>query len=368
MLVSQNPNYDILSMFFSFICLEKNQKTMKYKLLTFFLLLVPCLVGAATEVFKLNEKNVPAIVAKVNGVPLSSTRLEGELIAFRIRAQHQGQQIKPSEELLIARELLKAEIMKEIITQKAKSLNIKITPDQIDLQIQGIEDKFPSHTAFITALAFQRMNIKALKEKIESTLLEDELIRHEIAPKVKLDDNAVKSYYDANKAQFIKPALYRIKHILISTIPSPQKLADEASNKKALRMTQMINEEAKAKAQEILKKVKSGGNFEQLAKEFSEDETSKLKGGLLGDFHPGSTIPEIAEAMVKLKEGDTSGIIDSSFGHHILKLDEIIPSVLIPFKDAQSDILNILMKRETKKLFKEYVINLEKTAKIEIFI
>ncbi|MBL4665472.1 MAG: peptidylprolyl isomerase [Nitrospinaceae bacterium] len=199
--------------------------------------------------------------------------------------------------------------------------------------------------------------------------MEDELIRHEIAPKVKLDDDAVKNFYNANKAKFMKPALYRIRHILITTIPSPRKSDDEASHKKALRMTRMINEEAKTKAEEVLQKVKAGGaNFEQLAKEFSEDEASKQKGGLLGDLHPESTIPEIAEAMVKLNEGDTSGIIDSSFGHHIVKLDEIIPSVLIPFKDAQSDILNILMKRETKKLFKEYVIDLEKTAKIEIFI
>jgi parvulin-like peptidyl-prolyl isomerase len=341
---------------------------MKNKLLALVLVLLPSLVWAEPKVFELNGKPVPAVVAKVNGTSLSSSQLEVELIAFRMRAQHQGQKIKPSEEILIARELLKAEIMKEIITQKAKSLNIKIASEQIDLQIQGIEEKFPSHTAFITALAFQRMNIKALKEKIESTLLEDELIRHEIAPKVKLNEDAVKNFYKANKTKFMKPTLYRIRHILISKIQSPQKSADEASHKKALRMTGMINEEAKAKAEEVLQKVEAGGNFEQLAKEFSEDEVSKLKGGMLGDLHPRSTIPEIAEAMVKLKEGDSSGIINSSFGYHILRLDEIIPSVLIPFKDAKSDILNILMKRETKKLFKEYVIDLEKTAKIEIFI
>jgi parvulin-like peptidyl-prolyl isomerase len=341
---------------------------MKYKLLTLLLFLIPCLVEAESEVFKLDGKPVPSLVAKVNGVPLNSARLEGEFFAFLMRSKHQGKEIKPSEELLIAREVLKAEIMKEIITQKAKSLDIEISPDQIDSQIQGIEDKFPNHTAFITALAFQRMNIKALKEKIKSTLLEDELIRHEIAPKVKLNDDAAKSFYNANKSKFMKPVLFRIRHILITTIPTPQKSADESSYKKALRMSQMINEDAKTKAEEILKKVQAGGNFEQLAKEYSEDEASKLKGGMLGDFHPGSTIPEIAESMVKLNEGETSNIISSSFGYHILKLDEIIPSVLIPFKDAQSDILNMLMKRETKKLFKKYVIDLEKTAKIEIFI
>jgi parvulin-like peptidyl-prolyl isomerase len=341
---------------------------MKYKLLTLLLFLIPCLVEAESEVFKLDGKPVPAIVAKVNGVPLSSARLEREFIAFRMRSKHQGKEIKPNEELLIAREVLKAEIMKEIITQKAKSLDIKISPDQIDSQIQGIEDKFPNHTAFITALAFQRMNIKSLKEKIKNTLLEDELIRHEIATKVKLKDDSVINFYNANKSNFMKPALFRIRHILITTIPTPQKSADESSYKKALRMSRMINEDSKTKAEEILKQVQAGGNFEQLAKEYSEDEASKLKGGLLGDFHPRSTIPEIAKSMVKLNEGETSDIISSSFGYHILKLDEIIPSVLIPFKDAQSDILNMLMKRETKKLFKEYVIDLEKTAKIEILI
>ena len=202
---------------------------MKYKLLTLLLFLIPCLVEAEPEVFKLDGKHVPAIVAKVNGVPLNSARLEGEFVAFRMRSKHQGKEIKTSEELLIAREVLKAEIMKEIITQKAKSLDIKISPEQIDSQIQGIEDKFPNHTAFITALAFQRMNIKSLKEKIKNTLLEDELIRHEIAPKVKIKDDAVKNFYNANKTKFMKPALYRIRHILISTIPSPQKAADEAN-------------------------------------------------------------------------------------------------------------------------------------------
>jgi len=341
---------------------------MKHKLIIPLLLLLPHLAYAESETFKLNGKPVPAIVATINGAALSSEKLQSEFIAFKMRSEHQGQKMTAQEEPLIARELLKAEIMKELIAQKARSLDIKITPEKIDREIQNIEDKFPSHTAFITALAFQRLNIKSLKNKIEKTLLEDELIRQEIAPNVKLKNDAVRNFYNANKAKFMKPALYRIRHILIATIKPPEKSEDEASHKKALRMARMINDEAKTKAEEVLRKVKAGGNFNQLAKEFSEDEVSKEKGGLLGDLHPGSTIPEIADVMVKLNEGETSAIIQSTFGYHILKLDEIIPSELIPFEESKSDILNILMKRESKKLFKEYLIDLEKTAKVEIFI
>ena len=133
-------------------------------------------------------------------------------------------------------------------------------------------------------------------------------------------------------------------------------------------MARMINSEAKLKAEEVFRKIKSGDDFIQLAKDFSEDEASKQDGGMLGDLHPDSTIPEIAAEMVKLNEGETSNIFQSPFGYHILNLDEIIPSTLIPFEEAQSDILNILMKRETQSLFKKYLIDLENSAKIEIFI
>ena len=110
-------------------------------------------------------------------------------------------------------------------------------------------------------------------------------------------------------------------------------------------MAKMINEEAKSQAKEILLKIKAGKDFIELAKEYSEDEASYKEGGMLGHLHPDSTIPEIATEMVKLNEGATSNIIQSSFGYHILKLDEIIPSTLMPFEKVESDILNILMKR-----------------------
>ena len=129
---------------------------MSYKLLPLLFFIFPGLVGAAEpEIFKLNGNPVPAVVAKVNGVSLSSTQLQTEFIAFRMRTQHQGEKISASQEALIARELLKAEIMKELIAQKARSLNIKVTPEKVNLEIHNIEDKFPSHSAFVTASLFK---------------------------------------------------------------------------------------------------------------------------------------------------------------------------------------------------------------------
>ena len=343
-----------------------NRKSLIFLLFLYSLLLPPSLT-AKEKPFTLNGKPVPEVIAKVNGVPLGSEILERELFAFRFRARQMEREIKPAEEITIARELLKSAVARELIVQKARSLGIAITEEKINRQFENVEDQFPSHSAFLTSLAFQHMSIAALKEKIHRTLLEDELMRREIAPKVEVSDEETKKYYEDNKARFAKPVLYRVRHIHIATIKPSGDAEDEASREKAERLTKMINEEAKEKINSILKKVEAGEDFAQLAKRFSEDDASREEGGFLGDLHPDSTIPEIAKEMVKLNEEETSGIIQSQFGYHILKLDEIIPSQLIPFSETKTDIMNLLLKMKTRELFETYVEDLGKKANIQIF-
>ena len=318
--------------------------------------------------FTLNGKLVPQIVAKVNGVPLKSKVLQRNFFAFRFQSKKRGKEIKPEEEYIVARELLKSLVARELIVQKAKSLGITIKDDKINLQLKNIEDQFPSHQSFITALAFQHMGIASLKEKIYRTLLEDELMRREIAPKVKVGNEVIRKYYDDNKSKFTKPLMYRVSHIHTTTISPTGKPEDKTSQEKAKRLTKMINAEAREKINSVLQKLQKGEKFFHLAKQFSEDESSKETGGLLGELHPGSTIPEISEEMSNLKEGNTSGIIKSKFGYHIIKLNEIIPSKLIPFAETKSDIMNLLLKLKTQELFTTYVEDLGNRAKIEVHL
>ena len=80
---------------------------MSYKLLPLLFFILPGLVGAESDIFELNGKPVPAVVAKVNGVSLNSNQLETEYIAFRMRTEQQGEKISASQETLIAPHYLK---------------------------------------------------------------------------------------------------------------------------------------------------------------------------------------------------------------------------------------------------------------------
>ena len=122
-------------------------KSLIFLLFLYSILLPPGLIAKEKEEpFTLNGKPVPEVIAKVNGVPLSSEILERELFAFRFRAKQMGREIKPAEEITIARELLKSAVARELVVQKAKSLGITITEEKINRQFENVEDQFPSHS------------------------------------------------------------------------------------------------------------------------------------------------------------------------------------------------------------------------------
>jgi len=320
--------------------------------------------------FTLNGRPVPKVVAQVNETQLSAEFLEREMVAFQLMSLQQGRKIKPESEDKIARKILQGKIEEELIYQKARLASVQV-PDEIILkEIAKIEKQFPDPKLFDRALAMQRLTRGSLREKIERQLVAEKYLRQVIVPKIKRDQLDPRAHYQNNQSTFMKPRMYDVSHIFVKTIDtsSQGKVTDPAAKKKAKRILDGINKEAHDKISSVAGKLDQGESFSKLAKEFSEDESSREKGGSLGVLLPETTLPEISAEMTKLALGESSKIVQSSYGYHIIRLNKIIASRLASFKEVKADILNLLMVRETQKLKEELLTRLKKNADIKIFI
>jgi len=141
---------------------------------------------------------------------------------------------------------------------------------------------------------------------------------------VSVNEADLKSYYEQNQSRFGTSEERRASHILI-TAPKDAPAADR--------------EKAKAKAEQLLADVrKNPASFADLAKKNSQDPGSAEKGGQLDFVTRGSMVKPFEDAMFAMKKGDTSDVVETEFGYHIIRLDDIKPAVVPPFEQVKARI------------------------------
>lgn len=151
-------------------------------------------------------------------------------------------------------------------------------------------------------------------------------------------EEAVRAFYDGNPRFFEQPEQVKASHILV-------KFEGTNETEKA---------EARAKTEGLLAKIKEGGDFAQIAKENS-DCPSKEQGGDLGFFGRGQMVPEFEETAFGLATNEVSGIVQTRFGFHIIKLLERKDKSVIPFDEVKDSIAMKLESDEKNKIVGEYI-------------
>ncbi len=150
----------------------------------------------------------------------------------------------------------------------------------------------------------------------------------QVAPK------EIETYYQSNQEKFGQPRRLRVRHILIKT-----------DVKDAEAMAQ-----ARKKAESIREEALKGKDFAQLAKQYSEDPGTKDKGGDLGFISRGQVVPEFEEAIFALKADGISPIIQTPYGLHIAKVEEIQEAKVEPLDKVKNQILTLLQDRKAKEV------------------
>jgi peptidyl-prolyl cis-trans isomerase D len=189
------------------------------------------------------------------------------------------------------------------------------------------------------------------KRQVRYVVLEDK----DAENKVTVDPAEVQRYYSSHPDNYRTPERVRVRHILIST---PRPGPDGKIDQKAL-------DEARAKAEDVLKQVKAGGNFAELAKKYSQDPGSASQGGELPWATRGGFVPEFEKVAFDQSPGQISGLVQTTFGFHIIQTEEKQAAGLKPFGDVKNDIEKMLKAQKVNAYLDKVFTDVQATAQKE---
>ncbi len=157
-----------------------------------------------------------------------------------------------------------------------------------------------------------------------------------LADTIPVTQSDLQAYYNQHQDEFRIPETVTVRHILIKT-PTPA--ADGTVDAKGV-------EAAKAKAQDIQKQLKAGADFGELAKKYSEDPGSAQNGGLLPPVTRGRTVPEFEQAAFSTPKGQTTDIVRTSFGFHIIRVEDKQAARVKPLDEVKAQIEPLIKQQK----------------------
>lgn len=187
------------------------------------------------------------------------------------------------------------------------------------------------------------------------------LIPKMVEDSIEIYKEDIKDYYDTNQAKYFIKKQYKASHILVkndTSLPFGEDLSEEEKKK----LLDEADEKNKIKADEILKQIKEGADFGEMAKKHSADKASGTNGGSLGQFSQGLMVPEFEAALDLLKPGELGGPVKTQFGFHIIRLDEVKEERLKALTEVQEEIKKILKEDKARKRIRRIAKKIRKAA------
>jgi parvulin-like peptidyl-prolyl isomerase len=294
---------------------------------------------------------VSRVVAEVNGEIVTSQELDQILrpLYAKYKRVYSGEDLaKRMEEA--RKDAISQLVERKLVLQEAKKKNVQAEEKDIETRLKQIRSKFDSEDEFYYALEREGMSLDQLRENIKEQLVVRTLTRQQVAGSASVTPKEISDFYNQNlKTKFSDPEMVQVGQILV------KKGKDAKSKERSLQ-----------KIQEVKTKLKQGIPFETLAKEYSEGPYAK-EGGNLPFFAKGDLMKEIEVAVFLMEVGQTSDIIESDLGYHILVLKARKKDRVKPLSEVWQDIEDELFQKKLQEVHKKWVDELKKKAHIQIY-
>jgi peptidyl-prolyl cis-trans isomerase C len=289
----------------------------------------------------------PEIVARVNGTEIRRSALLNRAAA--IKEQLPASQVGAD----FYQRVLDDMVGGELLYQSVEKKGLAPTALEIDAEVEAQRGRLGGDEGLGKALEAQGLTIDDLRLELTKEVGIQKLIERDFVPTITVSAEEKRKFYDENASSMQRPDQFRAAHILIAV---PENAAPETK------------EEARKKAGALRSLLDSGQDFAELARKNSGDPGSKDSGGELPWMSKGQTVPPFEAAAMALAPGETSGVVETQFGFHIIKLHEKRTAGVMPFEEVEGRIDEFLKRRGLQQKIDTEIQTLKAQGKVEVFI
>jgi peptidyl-prolyl cis-trans isomerase D len=223
---------------------------------------------------------------------------------------------------LVAQQLQDAIRVSDFVTPRELERIVALEDEQREVRhvVRSIDEFAPARIEESAVEAYYQANAARFRTTESVRLAYGELRLEQAAAAVQVAEQDLRALYDENRERYVEPEKRRARHILIQ-VKSPQ---EDAA--------------ALARANEVLGKIRAGGDFAALAREVSEDTGSAAQGGDLGWAEKSFFVGPFSDALFAMTEGEVRGPVKTQFGYHLIRLDGVQPGAARSYEEARADL------------------------------
>jgi peptidyl-prolyl cis-trans isomerase C len=331
-------------------------KTYLTSLACFAILSAACGLARSAEPNAPDQTTADSVAVTVNGHDIYESRIEQEL---KPQLERMSRQMPPAlieqNKKRLRTQTLERVIVEKLLDEQIKKADVTVTEEEVNNQLKQMASQQQpplSMEDFKTMIEAYGKSFDEVKQRIKRGLSYQKLLEAKWADKIDVTEEDAQKYYSENKRQFETPEQVRASHILIqSDTADPNSDPNQAKAK------------AKEKTEDLLKQIKEGADFAELAKANSTCP-SAAKGGDLDFFTRGRMVAPFEKAAFKLDVGQVSDIVETRFGYHIIKVTDKKQATTKTFEQAKDDIINTLTQTKQGEFAKTYIESLKADSSI----